>query len=229
MANQINYVAQQLGKRDGPYTIPADANFIVSFIDGIPNVLPRVAGTDGFQNIEPQRWNDNKFKTYNALDFAEETQKLEIGVLYASQVTIPGETLGFSRDAIPGAGAADTGTLLGAPLLKSRTNTNTIKISFIETDSSFPDFVIRPWILIVGTYGLFARPQVEGQRHSQDVKRNLQITWLDYKQKTRKKFNFYDCVPTSIESSSYAYEENSTVKKFTTEWIYTNYTVNSDD
>lgn len=215
MANAINYISSEIGSF-GNLSIPVEANFIVQFLNPIPDSIQDLTGVD---SIEPTKWEDTKNKSSQASTFATSNQD-EYGILFASKINIPGESLTNQKVGIK---ETTTGILLGAPVLNNRAQNTNLKIDFIETNNSFPDFVIRPWVLAASHYGLFARDK----NSKQNVKRELKITWLDYNKTPRKIFNFFDCVPVSLAGSEYSYSDSSQVRTISTDWIYKNYSLNS--
>ena len=216
--NVLERISSELGNNLSSLSIPVDANFIVQFSnkETIPTSIFELTGEN---SIEPRKWADSRNKSIEANTFATSNQG-DYGILFASKVNIPGESLGVQRVGIK---ESTTGILLGATVLNNRSQDTKLKIDFIETNNSFPDFVIRPWVLAASHYGLFAR--ANGSPHN--VKRTLLITWLDYNKTPRKIFEFYDCVPVSLTGTDYSYSESSGVRTVSTEWIYKNYTLNS--
>jgi hypothetical protein len=110
------------------------------------------------------------------------------------------------------------------------TEAPTLVINFRDTNTSFIDFVIRPWVILASHYGLAARPGDTGVR--KDL-RNMKVnmTLLEYTRTyhsismiPRKVFSFYNCVPYQISEQSYDYTDERLIS-YQTRWTYSHYTV----
>ena len=97
-----------------------------------------------------------------------------------------------------------------------------------ETNRSFIDTVIRPWIILTSHLGLVARPSTD----SRSVKANISVVQLAKTYQytplvQRKIWRFYNCVPTSVDSKELTYQDGNNFDLFTTNWHYTHYTIES--
>lgn len=116
------------------------------------------------------------------------------------------------------------GGLLGAPVSQGRNTLQELNIAFLETNYSFLDFVIRPWIVYVSHYGLIARLPTDPR----NVKTTLQLFFYDRGgknlPKVRKVFRFYNAAPVLTEGIISTWDDQE-VKKIYTSWTYTHYDV----
>lgn len=151
-----------------------------------------------------------------------------IGCLFASAATIPPEeytpesaSVQNNRGFVPGilGGARDS----SAP---------TLNIDFRETNTSFVDFVIKPWTILAAHYGMVARPNDKGsKRDKKNVKCNM--TLLQYSRTLnsismipRKVYNFYNCVPYSVNAYNLEHTDDN-LQSINTRWTYSHYTIES--
>jgi len=151
-----------------------------------------------------------------------------IGCLFASSVTIPNE--GFAvesahvennRGFLPGVIAG--GRNAEAPILD---------LQFRETNTSFIDFVIRPWVILASHYGFVARNPDDSAEALKNMKVNIHImqmtrTRAGVSQIPRKIWNFYNCVPFTANEETLEYTEEKATY-FNTRWTYSNYTVSNN-
>lgn len=98
------------------------------------------------------------------------------------------------------------------------------RMDFLETNLSFVDGILRPWILLAGHKGLVARPKEES------IKTN--ITVIQYGRTSqflspipRKIFTFYDACPVAIQPSNYNYSDEGVEKRTGIEFVYNHYDV----
>jgi hypothetical protein len=120
-----------------------------------------------------------------------------MGCVFARSVSVPGENINVSR-------SENFASYLSPSISEGRKSLTNCKIQFLETHSSFVDFVIRPWMTLVSQHGLVAR--MPGS--DKDVKcKTLDIIEMaktgPYNSMTiRKVVKLFDVVPVSIGSSS---------------------------
>lgn len=92
-------------------------------------------------------------------------------------------------------------------------------LSFLETNLSFVDGILRPWSILAGHKGLVARTPEE------DIKTNIHIfqyakTASFLSQVPRKIWSFYDCVPINIGGGSYNYTKENVEIKSNVQFAY---------
>ena len=103
-----------------------------------------------------------------------------------------------------------------------------LQIQFRETNRSFPDLVLRPWIYIASHLGLVARPKNDTARNIKTTISIVQLgkTYPQIPLVERKIWRFYNCVPVSIDGKELAYDA-AEIQLYTTGWNYTHYSVES--
>lgn len=203
------------------FEIPIEANFVVGieFNENLLALIDEVnlSSQDGI--IEPNTYDvgTTRRELNNLL-----TNNKSLGFIFANKVTIPAEKLGNAR-----VGVSDietTGILLPLPILKNRTAISTLVIDILETNRSFLDSFIRPWIIATSLYGLYKRTS----QSKQNVKLPyLTISQFDRQRAIRKAFTFYNVVPVSLGDSTLSYTLNSDKKIISTNWLFETYSVTS--
>jgi len=137
--------------------------------------------------------------------------------MFANGITLPVEKNNTERVGISNAG------LVSGVVSSSREQQKLLDITFLETNLSFLDFIIRPWI-IAGTHrGLIARSEAN------TIKTNITAYFYDknLNNKIRKQYDFYGCMPVSLDNSGFATHDYGpslqTVGKVG--WVFNTYTV----
>lgn len=149
-----------------------------------------------------------------------------IGCLFAQGATIPTEQFSPESISIPNNRGFLPGVLGGS----RNTEPPTLVLDFLETNTSFIDFVIRPWVILGSHFGMVARPgDRNGLRDAKNMKVNMTIlnytrTLQNISMIPRKAWTFYNCMPFNVAEQNFEYEtEQKTV--YSTRWTYSNYTV----
>jgi len=131
--------------------------------------------------------NDNQAKTENL-----------IGCVFARQVTLPNETVDAGNQGLSYGGYQAPATTNG------RQAYGKLKVIFTETNSSFIDFIIRPWIVAVGYYGLVSRSVNQVKCRYADMF-YLAKTGPKSSSVIRKIARFYNIAPVSVSGLSNTY------------------------
>jgi len=198
--------------------IPVDSNFFITF--NLPGAL--TAGQDVWNTLE-NRW--GVFSTLKDLQNELDSQKNKtIGndvCLFAQGINVPGESVGTQRND-PLAGPS--GGLLSGVVSTGRAQYSDITVSFLETNKSFIDFVVRPWITLVGHYGLISR----ASGSTQNVRTDISVVFFDKNnndtsnKSIRKIFKFTQCAPVSLGETSYSYGK-AEIRIEAVKFVFNNY------
>ena len=172
------------------------------------------SGSDTVWNI-PQGTVNNLISKEN--QFATESL---IGCVFAREVTVPGESIDAGNVGL------DYGGYQAPATSNGRNKYGKLHIVFSETNSSFLDFVIRPWIILVCYYGLLAR----ADKSPKKVKCNYAD--VVYIAKTgpyspsiqRKIIRYFNIAPVSIGSISNTYASEGMQYKGV-DFVYDSYSV----
>lgn len=166
------------------------------------------------------------------------------GCLFAQSVAIPGESVNYTFT--PPSGDS-TGGLIGFPYFATRQPFTPLSITYRETNVSFIDFVLRPWMIMASHMGLterhpgagmgvkadiyviqFARAGAALESKPNPVQPEASVVSEHLENVVplipRKIWRFVDCVPTRVPPSDHSYSE-STIEAKSIEFIYKNYEV----
>lgn len=205
-------------------TIPMSTQWIV-VIDRYPaalnsSILQALERTDGSR----KGYNIN---TAVSILKSFPLQKI-IGCLFAHDVTIPTESFE------PGSVSVNNNRGFIPGIIANARNTEppSLVITFKETNTSFVDNVLRPWVILGSHFGMVARPTDTPTARVPDLKNmKVNMTLLSYTRSfqnismiPRKVFSFYNCVPYNISEQTYEYD-NEKLVTYQTRWTYSNYTV----
>lgn len=143
------------------------------------------------------------------------TAQSAFGALFANSVIIPSD--GFNVNKM---GLENSGMIKGN-IGTGRKDMEVLQLSFLETNTSFVDFNLRPWSIYASHKSL----------KDPDVKTNMVVIQLGKtKYKTpllpRKIWTFHDVCPVYIASEEYNYGE-SVVKNVDVDFAYNYYTLTS--
>ena len=147
------------------------------------------------------------------------------GCLLCQGAVLPGEN--YDVDELP---IENNMGFIPGKIGKNRMGAQALTLQWRETNRSFPDLVLRPWLMLASHMGLVARPPGDGR----NIKTNISIvqlakTYQHIPLVERKIWRFYNCVPTSIDSKEITHEEggNFSGQIYTTSWAYTHYSIES--
>lgn len=149
------------------------------------------------------------------------------GCMFAQNVTTPSETMSVKTASVQN----NRGFLPGLLSDGRSFYNNKINIDFLETNTSFSDFIIRPWVIAGEHFGFVARENdTDVSRDIRNVKSTMYImeysrTFQNVSMIPKKVWTFFNCAPISVDSYSLSYNEPSEVQKIKTTWSYTNYAV----
>ena len=204
--------------------IPLQSQWIV-----LIQPFPSCINTNILQGLERT---GGDYKNYN-IDQAKNLltsygfQKVN-GCLFAQSVTLPSETMKTTTANVDNA----RGFLPGI-LSDGRTPASTLNISFLETNTSFSDFIIRPWVIAAEHFGFVARENdTTTKRDSRNVKSTVYVlqytrTFQNVSMIPRKVWTFFNCAPTSVSTKTLGYEEPNSAPTIQTTWTYTDYALSN--
>jgi len=150
-----------------------------------------------------------------------EYQETPSGCTFAQGVAIPGENMSVShvkpnnnRGLIPGRVAGE------------RSLPQDLILEFRETNTSFVDNIVRPWIIMGSHYGFVARDPGD----IKNVQANVHVyqlgkTMTGIPNVHRKHWTYYNCVPTRINQAQLTYDYDTVNTVNQTTWSYTHHSV----
>jgi hypothetical protein len=209
--------------------IPKGAQWALRFetLDSVVDVILRT-----LEEREPQKWNITNVAEKITKNPIIQTDK---SCLFAQAVEIPGESTvtnpeglqmnGYLRTSV-GGGRVDY--------------TSGIKIAFLETNYSFVDTVIRPWVITTGHLGLIARPPEQqyrcniyvyklGVRQGPKINSNGTLQTPGTPPEILQKYTFYNACPVAITGEEYNYSPATGPVIRETTFIYDYYSIDGHD
>ena len=168
-------------------------------------------------------WDINQSKREITRDAYMSAGQGKSGCILAQGVVIPGENYNVEDLAINNNMGFIPGKVGG-----NRQPLQPLTIEFRETNRSFPDTVLRPWIILASHMGLVARPDNDYR----NIKCNITLiqlakTYQYIPHLERKIFRFYNCVPTRLSSHELTHQDGQNLQLYSSDWAYTHYTVES--
>lgn len=216
-------------------SIPLNSNFLMQF--DIPAVVQNAGANNlGYEVFEPnsndwltlQEKRSSLIKQHNS-----NTKTLGAGMsFFGNGIVLPQESLGVERGS-----TILNGGILGGLYSSNRVQQQNIKTTFLETETSFIDLILRPWVIMTSHLGLIARGS------SATVKTNLTIFIYSKYPKSknqfiptndvpavsvRKVYKFYGCAPVGISDAGYGkhdWGKNSGLPVAAVDWAYNYYTI----
>lgn len=203
-------------------TIPLQSQWIV-LIQPFPSCL----NTSIMQGLERTGGDSKNFDINRAKDILASYPFQRVnGCLFAQSVQIPDESMNIQRATVQN----NRGFLPGI-LSSGRNAQNTLNINFLETNTSFIDFVIRPWVIAGEHFGFVARENdTPTRRDIRNVKSTVYImeytrSFQNISMIPKKVWTFFNCAPISVNTHTLTYNEPNTPLVIGTNWTYTNYAV----
>jgi hypothetical protein len=180
---------------------------------GIPSIINSVA------DYEPQapKWNVTKAIGTICSDNFLQTK----GCILAQNVTVPGE--GIIATGVEG---IQSNSYIRSKVGQGRNDFEDLTIGFLNTNVSFVDNVIRPWVIMTGHKGLIARKGKDQYRTNINVHK-LGVSNYGEPPFILQTFTFYGACPIQVDSEEYTYNDNGTAVVRTATFTYQWYTVDS--
>ena len=221
-ASELSLFRELLGSPE--FSIPLGSNFFIQ-IASIPRAIADTENLNYFEVGRKNKWNIAD-GTNNLINI--NNGSANGACLFANGITPPVEAINVARVGMQAAFDDHSGGLLDGVVTRSRKQQDSVAISFLETNQSFIDFVIRPWVILTGHVGLIAR----APGSVDDVKTTITATFFSSwngQVSPRKIFKFFGCAPVSIDTATaYDYGTNA-VNTIKTTWAYNYYTLSFTD
>lgn len=149
-----------------------------------------------------------------------EYQKTPGGCVFSQGVVLPTENYNV-RPVVP----PNNRGLIPGLVAENRAEFSPLRLQFRETNTSFVDNIIRPWVILGSHYGLVAR-KPNDIKNVKTIVHVYQLgkTMADTPNVHRKKWSFYNCVPTSAQTAAeLTYDMDTRMDMHDTMWAYTHY------
>jgi hypothetical protein len=170
---------------------------------------------------EQSEWKFNKTVISTLLDGGlQHSSENMMGCVFARQVQLPGENIEAGNIGL------DYGGFLPPATSNTRGKYEPLSITMLETNASFLDFIIRPWVIMVGYNGLVAR----NSSNNKNVKASsIDVTMYaktgpDTPMGIRKIYRFYNAAPVNIAGETYSYTEEG-LRYSDVKFVYDKYAI----
>lgn len=172
-----------------------------------------------FNSLEGGEW---KIPISNSSNIATKSHAvLEDGeyCYFCRGVKVPGENMDLGTVKI-GAEGMHRGYLPGI-YAKGRQYENVLSTTFFETNISFIDHIIRPWIIRVTHQGLLAYPIND----IRNIKVNLSVVWFSMKDfGIRKTYTYFSACPIKLSEADLSYQGEK-IQTYTVDWAFNKYSI----
>ena len=162
-----------------------------------PEILPVQAILKGTK-LEPRTWDvEDAINTTLSKDY-QQTK----GCLFVQAIEIPGESNQVNPEGLQQNGYIRTTVGAGRDAFAN------IQISFLQTNVSFVENVIRPWVIATSHLGMIARDGLDNYRCNMSVYRLgvLKATQTPY---IALRYTFFGACPISVTGEEYNYTQTT--------------------
>jgi len=180
------------------------------------DVLPVPAIKKVARAFEPQTWNID-----GAIDMTlQKDYQTTKGCMFAQAVSLPGESNQVNPEGFQQNGYIRTFTGAGRDPFAN------LQISFLDTNLSFVDNVIRPWVIATAHLGLIAREGEDNYRCNISVYK-LGVISVDKTPFVLQKYTFFGACPVNVSGEEYNYTQTQSPINREASFIYHYYTIDS--
>lgn len=165
--------------------------------------------------FEPTGWN---IGTTADATWTDATQNI-VGCIFAQGATLPGETASIERVGIT---EGSRRGFINAPIMAGRQDFTDLTLSFLETNRSFVEGVLRPWSILAMHKGLIAQPRntsIKSTIHLYELAKTGPCT----PNTIRKHWVFKDAVPVVIYGEDKTQSASSDYGKRQTSFAFNSY------
>lgn len=217
------YLSEVLGSWAGNPVLPSQWLVLFHF-----NSLPVLS--QNFQNALSkmeygQNWKySNKTRDKIISDTFQYSLDSMVGCAFAKQVNTPREAFDAKNRGL------SYGGYMAPATSDTRASYDNLTIDFLETNGSFVDFFIRPWLILSSYYGLVAR----GLNSPKNVKCGQVDVFFFAKTGAftsmvpRKIFSYKNVVPVNIGQENYSHQPDA-LKIQKVNFVYDKYSVSEGD
>jgi hypothetical protein len=185
---------------------------VFEFDQNIKNTIKKVRD---YEPRMPEAWQiDGALEAVTTRRYQEEK-----GCMFAQTVTVPGDSLNYKQEGI------NYNSFIRGGVATGRRDFDPLRIGFLNTNVSFVDNVIRPWVVMTGHLGMIARPPSQKYRCNITIYK-LGITTVDKPPYILQQYNFWEACPINVFAESLDYTDGTPVIK-EAEFVYQWYTTSS--
>ena len=208
-------------------SIPLQTQWII-----LINEYPKSINTSIIQNLERVDGGKKGFDVDRAKSILTSFPLQKItGCIFAQGVNLPGDDFAVDYPAIE-----NQRGFRPPPIAMARANPDLITFDFLETNLSFTDFIIRPWVIAGSHFGFVSRNPQDNTESIKNVKTTVTVlqytrTFQQVSMIPRKIWTFYNCAPIRVGEQAYTYDTESFAggrAYHSTKWVYSHYTVENN-
>lgn len=208
----IPYFLQQVLKNPGT-SIPRGAQWIVAFDDLQSKILPSI---NLALQYEPNTWNTDGA----AQHLVSKAYQEDKGCLFAQAISLPGESMTANA-----AGNIVSNAFIRPYVGAGRDPFHIIRMSFLETITSFADNVLRPWTIATQNFGMVAWPEGDPKNYRTNL-HCYKFANTSAGLKPVMEVIFYGICCISVGDEEFNYNPNTAVMVRDAQFVYQNYAIN---
>jgi len=195
--------------------LPKQPLWVIVF-DFDSNIKRTIKRVRQYEPRMPEQWQiEDALDTVTSRRYQEEK-----GCMFAQTVVVPGDSLNYSQEGIT------YNSFIRGGVATGRRDFDPLRISFLNTNVSFVDNVIRPWVVMTGHLGMIARPLSQKYRCNLTIYK-LGILRRDLPPFVAQQFNFWEVCPINVFAENLDYSGDSRTPLKEAEFVYQWYTTTS--
>lgn len=199
-------------------SLPKGAQWIVSFDNLVGHILP---GIQLALTQEKKQWAIQGAASVVTSDAFQKSS----GCIYCQAIDLPGESLVVNPE----------GNIMSNAFLRSyvgggRNQYPQMRMTFLDTNVSFCENFLRPWVIATGAFGLIARDRLDTKNYRTDLVCYKLGTYAPAdKPEILMKMTFYDICCVSVSDEAYTYQPvvgSPSVRE--AEFVFNYYSIETD-
>jgi hypothetical protein len=195
----------------GKTSLPKGAQWYVNF-ESLDSIFPAITKSTQDRNIAGiLNQGDEWVAELNDKALASSRTGNHEFCMFCHAIGIPGESMVANPEGI----AANN--FVRSYVGQGRNAFPTLRMSFLETNLSFAESILRGWVVATSTYGLIARPKGE-----KNYRTNIVCCKL-HNSKTIAKWTFFDACCISLAEEEYNYQATSSPMLREAQFVYNSY------
>lgn len=192
--------------------LPKGAQWVVDF-EGLQDVKQAIQRTT---QLEPRKWDIEKGLNLLTSGGSHNSR----GFLFAQAVSVPGEQTITNPEGIQKNQFIQTTTGDG----RSAYGSSLLNVVFLETNVSFVENVIRPWVVTTGRLGMVARSGKDQYRQDISVYK-IGVLTPSTPPFVLMKYTFYGTCPVSVEAEEFNYSPTTGPIQRSVSFLYRYYDI----
>ena len=222
LGSPYEYYLELLGK--WPTSIALASQWLIHInFDSVSGLMSNLQGS--VKNRELSKWQLSNGVTQKLIDGSLQNSDGNLtGCIFARQVNLPRDEIEASNQGL------DYGGFMAPATANNRSKYEPFSITLVETNASFLDFVIRPWLIMVGYNGLVARKPKTAKYVKASYINVVMYSKIGHGKGMgiRKIYSFENAAPISIGGETYSYTEEG-LRYSDVKFVYDRYSILDGD